>query len=154
MAAVKLSIVVRLRRKDYAPSMDRRALLGAGLAALVARPVAAQNEFDLSALRDGWTAPETRALAGIRVSARGFALPHRGPTARFFVLAADPTTVCPHCRPDPGSEAVLAVEPRDRFDMTPGPAIWEGRLDLGGRIDPATGFFSRARLLDATQVRG
>lgn len=134
--------------------MDRRALLGAGLAALVATPASALNSFDLSALRDGWTAPETRALAGTLVRVRGFALPHRGLTARFFVLAADPTTVCPHCRPDPGSDAALAVEPRDRFDLDPGPAIWEGRLDLGGRIDPASGYFSRARLLDATQVRG
>lgn len=134
--------------------MNRRELLGIGLATLVAGTAHAETDFELSSLRDGWTGPETRALAGTRVRARGFALPHRGPAARFFVLAADPTTVCPHCRPDPGSDAVLAVEPRDRFAMTPGPAIWTGRLDLGGRVDPATGFFSRARLLDAEPVRG
>lgn len=133
--------------------MNRRAILGAGLAALIVGPARAETEFDLSSLREGWTASETRALAGMQVRVHGFALPHRGLSARVFVLAADPTTVCPHCRPDPGSDAVLAVEPRDRFEMTPGPAIWTGRLDLGGRIDPATGFFSRARLLDAAPVR-
>jgi hypothetical protein len=47
----------------------------------------------------------------------------------------------PHCRPDPGSDAILAVEPRDRFEDTPGPAIWTGRLVLGGQVDPASGFF-------------
>lgn len=133
--------------------MNRRNALVAGLATLVLSPAHAATEFDLSSMRDGWTGPETRALAGMQVRVRGFALPHRGLTARFFALAADPMTVCPHCRPDPGSDAVLAVEPRDRFEMTPGPAIWTGRLDLGGRIDPATGFFSRARLLDAAPVR-
>lgn len=133
--------------------MNRRLFLGVGLAAVVAGPAQAETEFDLASLREGWTAPETLALAGARVRVRGFALPHQGLAARFFVLAADPTSVCPHCRPDPGSDAVLAVEPRDRFDMAAGPASWAGRLDLGGRIDPATGFFSRARLLDATPVR-
>jgi hypothetical protein len=133
--------------------MYRRIFLGGGLAALAARPARAEFEFDLSSLRDGWAAPETRAFAGMRVRVRGFALPHRGLAARFFVLAADPTTVCPHCRPDPGSDAILAVEPKDRFEMAPGPAIWTGRLDLGGRIDPASGYFSRARLLDAAPVR-
>jgi hypothetical protein len=134
--------------------MIRREFLGAGLAIAVAGPARAQPEFDLAALREGWGAPETRALAGLHVRARGFALPHRGLSARFFVLAADPATICPHCRPAPGSDAILAVEPRDRFDMEPGPAIWAGRLDLGGRIDPASGYFSRARLLDAMQIRG
>lgn len=133
--------------------MNRRIFLGVGLAAFAAGPARAESAFDLSALRDGWTAPETRALAGTIVRVRGFALPHNGLAARFFVLAADPTTVCPHCRPDPGSDAVLAVEPRDRFSAAPGPAVWTGRLDLGGRIDPASGFFSRARLLDAVPVR-
>lgn len=133
--------------------MKRRTLLAAGIATWIARPARAESEFDLSGLREGWTAPELRALAGTRVRVRGFALPHRGLAARFFVLAADPTTICPHCRPDPGSESVLAVEPRDRFAMAPGPATWTGRLDLGGRIDPATGFFSRARLLDAEPAR-
>lgn len=134
--------------------MIRREFLGAGLAIALARPARAEPELDLDALRDGWATPPTRALAGLRVRVRGFALPHRGLSARFFVLAADPATICPHCRPAPGSDAILAVEPRDRFDMEPGPAIWAGRLDLGGRIDPASGYFSRARLLGATPVRG
>ncbi|MCM0020201.1 MAG: hypothetical protein NBV67_09430 [Tagaea sp.] len=134
--------------------MIRREILGAGLAIAFAGPARAAAEFDLAALRDGWAAPETRALAGTQVRVRGFALPHRGLAARFFVLAADPATICPHCRPAPGSDAILAVEPRDRFDMEPGPAMWAGRLDLGGRIDPASGYFSRARLLDAAPVRG
>jgi hypothetical protein len=134
--------------------MIRREFLGAGLAIAVAGAARAEAEFDLSALHDGWATPQMRALAGLHVRVRGFALPHRGLSARFFVLAADPTTICPHCRPAPGSDAILAVEPRDRFDLEPGPAIWAGRLDLGGRIDPASGYFSRARLLDAMQVRG
>jgi hypothetical protein len=133
--------------------MDRRMFLCAGLASAVAVPARAEAEFDLASLREGWTAPDVLALAGRRARVAGFALPHRGLAARFFVLAADPATICPHCRPDPGSDAIVAVEPRDRFDAAPGPAIWDGRLDLGGRIDPASGFFSRARLLDATPVR-
>jgi len=130
--------------------MSRRGMLACvGAAALVApRPAAA---LDVSSLEAEIDPVSLRALAGTRIRASGFALPHMRGTGGFFVLSASASSVCPHCRAGGGvSASDLYVYPRGGPSV--GRGVWEGTLDVGGLVDPDTRTFSFVRLYDAERV--
>jgi hypothetical protein len=130
--------------------MSRRGMLScAGAAALVAaRPAAA---LDVSSLEAEIDPVSLRALAGTRIRAAGFALPHVRGAGGFFVLSASASSVCPHCQAAGGAAASdLFVYPRGRPAV--GRGVWEGTLDVGGLVDPDTRTFSFVRLYDAERV--
>jgi hypothetical protein len=133
--------------------MNRRTLLTCGgaaialIGALPGRAVALNaalldEEARLAPLRD---------LAGTRVRASGFALPHIGDQDGFFVLSRSPLSTCPHCRVGAGGAmSELFVFPKSKVQF--GNGVWEGRLDIGGIIDPDSGTFSLIRLYEAERL--
>ena len=93
-------------------------------------------------------------LAGKPVVMRGFLAPPLKAEAAFFVLSQRPVSVCPFCQSD-------ADWPLDIVVVYPGsgsatyrsgaaPVEVRGVLELGAKLDPATGFLSQVRLVDAT----
>jgi hypothetical protein len=93
-------------------------------------------------------------LDGKSVVMRGFLAPPLKAEAAFFVLSQRPVSVCPFCQSDadwpmdivvvyPGSKSVTY-----RSGSTP--VEVSGVLELGAKLDPATGFLSQVRLVDAT----
>jgi hypothetical protein len=136
-------------RKPRIP-MNRRTALSCAAAALLAAPrrAAASDVASLDAESDPVS---LRALAGTRVRASGFALPHVRRAGGFFVLSANAAAVCPHCRAGAGSPASdVYVYPRD--GIAAGQGVWEGTLDVGGVVDPDTRTFSFVRLYDARRI--
>jgi len=77
------------------------------------------------------------------------------PDATFFVLTSQPVSLCPFCQSDadwPQDIAVVylrkgaAIPFRTSADLV---EVW-GVLELGSKTDPATGFVSQVRLVEAT----
>ncbi|MDR1874166.1 MAG: hypothetical protein LBQ90_04005 [Synergistaceae bacterium] len=96
-----------------------------------------------------------RSLENRSVVMEGFMAPPLKPTLDFFVLTRVPMSICPFCSSDADwpydivvvylKEPVTAL-PFDR------PLRVEGRLELGTKVDPATGFVSLVRIY-ATSLR-
>jgi len=130
--------------------MKRRTLLACAAAAAFVPPRRAAA-LDLSLFDAASDPASLRALAGTRVRASGFALPHVRRAGGFFVLSANAAAVCPHCRAGAGSPASdVYVYPRD--GIAAGQGVWEGTLDVGGVMDPDTRTFSFVRLYDARRI--
>lgn len=132
--------------------MKRRTLLICGAVALAGMPERrGAVALDLSTLGVDVDTGSLRAYAGSRVRASGFALPHVGSQSNFFVLSGSPSSVCPHCSAGGGATfADLFVYPKAKVSF--GAGVWEGKLDVGGLIDPDTGTFSLTRLYEAERV--
>jgi hypothetical protein len=93
-----------------------------------------------------------RDLAGEPVRIRGYMAPPDLERGDFFVLTRAPVVTCPFC--DPGTswpdDVVLALLERDSAFIDPAAAIEVvGELELGAKLDPATGAIRRVRLRDA-----
>ena len=91
-------------------------------------------------------------LAGTPVEMQGFMAPHLKVDSDFFILSNTPVETCPFCiSEDDWIDTIVFVEMRERQDaIDPGRLIWTtGILEIGPKTDPATGFVSRARLVDA-----
>jgi hypothetical protein len=92
------------------------------------------------------------SLKGKTVRMRGFMAPPLKPESRFFVLTREPVAVCPFCASDAEwpvdivvvylKETLAPVDFQRRIRV-------EGRLEIGSWTDPATGFVSQVRLVDA-----
>ncbi|MDR1977269.1 MAG: hypothetical protein LBQ42_00890 [Synergistaceae bacterium] len=90
-----------------------------------------------------------KSLSGKAVVMEGFMAPPLKPTLEFFVLTRVPMSICPFCSSDADwpydivvvylREPVMAL-PFDR------PIRVEGRLELGTKTDPETGFVSLVRI--------
>ena len=91
-------------------------------------------------------------LRGKPVRMRGYMAPPLKPESTFFVLTREPVAVCPFCASDAEWPVDIVVvylkktlEPVDfsrRIEVV-------GRLEIGSWTDPATGFVSQVRLVDA-----
>jgi hypothetical protein len=91
-------------------------------------------------------------LRGRTVRMRGFMAPPLKPESRFFVLTREPVAVCPFCASDAEwpvdivviylEKTLVPVDFQKRITV-------EGRLEIGSRTDPHTGFVSQVRLIDA-----
>ncbi|SFI23173.1 hypothetical protein [Albimonas pacifica] len=96
------------------------------------------------------------SLEGERTTIEGFMAPPLKAESRFFVLTNRPLAVCPFCESEAEwPDDILAVLTRRVVDVIPFNIriAVEGRLSLGARTDPETGFVSRVRLEDAEVER-
>lgn len=89
---------------------------------------------------------------------RGFLAPPLKPESRFFVLSAQPVSVCPFCQSDADwPQDIIVVYPRGgsapTFRSAADPVEVSGVLELGSRTDGETGFVSQVRLVDASVRR-
>lgn len=90
---------------------------------------------------------------------RGFLAPPLKPTTRFFVLCAQPVSLCPFCQSDadwPQDIVVVYPSAEEPARYASGAEAVEvsGTLELGSRQDAETGFVSQVRIADATVRRG
>ena len=98
-------------------------------------------------------------LRGKTVVMQGYMAPPLKPDARFFVLTAQPVSLCPFCQSDadwPRDIAVIFLRSGGTvpFRVSSDPVEVTGVLELGSKVDPATGFVSQVRLVEATARRG
>ncbi len=87
------------------------------------------------------------------VSIDGFMAPPLKANASFFVLTDQPVSLCPFCNSDqdwPANIVVVELIKKDDFVQANKPIRVTGRLSLGSRTDPETGFVSLVRLSEAT----
>ncbi|MBZ8141590.1 hypothetical protein CLD22_17000 [Rubrivivax gelatinosus] len=92
------------------------------------------------------------ALRGQPVRLRGYMAPPLKPESRFFVLTREPVAVCPFCASDAEWPVdIVVVYLRDTLAPVDFNRRVEasGRLEIGSRTDPTTGFVSQVRLVDA-----
>jgi len=92
------------------------------------------------------------------VQIRGFLAPPLKPEARFFVLAAQPVSICPFCQSDADwPHDIVVVYPRGGsapvFRSGAEPVDVGGVLELGSKLDGETGFVSQVRIVDAVVRR-
>lgn len=86
---------------------------------------------------------------GEEVSMEGFMAPPLTPTISFFVLTAEPMSICPFCSSDADWPDNIVVVQLDKpvtalpFDK---PIRVTGILSLGTQVDEATGFVSLIRI--------
>ncbi|MDR6775589.1 hypothetical protein [Azospirillum sp. BE72] len=132
-------------------------LCGAAAASSAVRPAFGQPlpRLDLEQLRaegDLGFRAATRALAGQRVVAAGYLIPHSKAGAGYHVLASSPLVSCPHCFPDlPLPPDAIVMYLREDAALPTGAVVEvEGVLDLGAKRDTWTGLVSVARLLDGS----
>ncbi|MEG4642909.1 hypothetical protein VB636_08905 [Paracoccus sp. APAP_BH8] len=149
--------------KCFALPMNRRAVLGAGCAALLPFPVhAAPPELAFNELyaRIGVLGMEFSQkvldLSGQRVRITGFMAPPLKAEADFFVLGKAPMAICPFCSSDadwPDDILVVYLRRRQTFAHLADMIVVEGVLEHGSWTDPETGFVSLLRLRDADYRR-
>ena len=140
------------------PMVTRRSLLLAASLAWSAPAGAEPTRIRMSELYDeaGGFSARARALQGQPVSLQGFMAPHLKVDSDFFILSNTPVETCPFCVSEGDwTDGIVFVRMRRRQPATaPGVLIvTEGRLEIGGATDAATGFVSRVRLADATFSR-
>lgn len=97
-------------------------------------------------------------LQGKVVAMRGYMAPPLKPEAAFFVLTAQPVSLCPFCQSDADWPQDIAVVYLRKgvtapFRSSAEPVDVWGVLELGSKLDPATGFASQVRLVEATARR-
>lgn len=95
-------------------------------------------------------------LADTRIAVSGYMAPPLKSQTRFFVLTKRPMATCPFCNDaDDWPDDLIAVYAKRIIDVQPFNVglIVSGKLELGDYKDPDTGFFSRARLVNATYKR-
>jgi hypothetical protein len=150
--------------------MNRRAALitlagGLGVAlGPAARPGLASDRLRFQDLYGsfgplGFEFSETaRQRRGRPVVMEGFLAPPLKAEARFFVLCAQPVSLCPFCQSDadwPQDIVVVYLRPGAHvaFRSAADAVEVSGLLELGSKVDGETGFVSQVRVVDAV-VRG
>ncbi|HEY4200802.1 MAG TPA: hypothetical protein VGM83_09585 [Devosiaceae bacterium] len=90
---------------------------------------------------------------GTEVTIKGFMAPPLKPDAKFFVLATEPMMVCPFC--DAAAQwpqnivLVYTQGPLHVLNYDQGIVV-TGKLDIGVKTDPDTGFVSKVRMIEAS----
>ena len=158
--------LLRLNR-DNNPMMSyavsHRCLLALGIGASLAQPArAAGHDLSFAELYGPSTAdgtplsPAAQALVGRQVTVRGFMAPPLRAESDFFVLTRYPMSTCPFCSnaADWPVDIVFVRLGGAAETVSPSYAISvSGTLDAGMQADPATGFVSMVRVVDATWRR-
>ncbi|MDR1598565.1 MAG: hypothetical protein LBS11_01590 [Oscillospiraceae bacterium] len=91
-----------------------------------------------------------RSLAGSVVSMKGFMAPPLKPALDFFVLTAQPMSVCPFCDTDaswPADIVLVYLKDGALASPTTAPIQVTGALEVGSHTDPVTGFVSQVRIV-------
>jgi hypothetical protein len=122
------------------------------LSSVAAQPAATSIKFSelyTTSIRGLEFSPKTQELNGKRVELAGYMAPPLRPRLTFFVLTKTPLAVCPFCSSaaDWPPDIVVVYLPKGR-DMlsTAAPLRIRGRLELGVKDDPETGFVSLIRI--------
>ncbi len=122
---------------------------------LAAVPAQAAQEIRFGDMYSGASArglilsDRLRSLDGREVTMSGFMAPPLSPTIRFFVLTEWPMSICPFCSSDAEwPDNIVVVELAEPVTALPfdAPIRVTGRLSLGSRVDPETGFVSLVRI--------
>lgn len=95
---------------------------------------------------------KVKALAGKRVSMRGYMAPPLKAEADFFVLTEIPMSICPFCSSDsdwPDNIVVIRLDAAQTFEQANALIEVRGTLEVGSWTDPATGFVSLLRIVGA-----
>ena len=145
---------------DRSLRLDRRALLGLGLLAVLApgrARAAAALGFDELYGKVGVLglefSPKVLELEGETVRITGFMAPPLKAEAEFFVLTEIPMSICPFCSSDsdwPDNIMVVYLASKQTFVQFNAPILTRGTLEYGSWTDPETGFVSQLRLRDAS----
>lgn len=93
------------------------------------------------------------ALAGQRVTLKGFMAPPLKPETNFFVLTREPVALCPFCSSDaewPVDIVVVYLAGSATPTAFSSAIAVTGTLEVGSKTDAATGFVSQIRLIDAS----
>jgi hypothetical protein len=137
--------------------LTRRTLVTMACLAPFGPAVAAERvSFAAIVIRGDEFSERAKQLAGKAVEMRGYMAPPLKPEVDFFVLTALPTAVCPFCDSEAAWPDDIVLVKLDRlvralaYDQL---LSVTGTLDLGTRVDAATGFVSRVRLLGAKYSR-
>lgn len=96
---------------------------------------------------------KVKALAGSRITMRGFMAPPLKAEAKFFVLSSTPLSICPFCSSDadwPSDIVVVYLERKQTFVQYNAAIDVSGTLEYGSWTDPETGFVSLVRLVDSS----
>jgi hypothetical protein len=92
------------------------------------------------------------ALRGQAVAMTGYMAPPLKAESSFFVLTAQPMSLCPFCASDadwPDDIVVVHLAASSPLTAAGSRLTVTGRLEAGSATDPATGFVSLIRLMDA-----
>ncbi len=96
---------------------------------------------------------KVRQLSGKQIAMRGFMAPPLKPHSNFFVLTKQPVSICPFCQSDadwPNDIVLVYTQDPVEHVSSSKPVEVEGRLEVGPKVDPNTGFVSLLRIVDAT----
>lgn len=138
--------------------MSVRAILALAVLAVAFAAAGAERELGFHEFYSGYGvlglqySETARAAAGKRVRVRGFAAPALKAEAGFFVLGRTPTSTCPYCNSDadwPLDIVVVYLRGEEKAPRGTLPVFAVGTLEIGSKTDPATGFVSQLRLVDA-----
>ena len=88
-------------------------------------------------------------LDGDTVTLKGYAAPPLKPDLNFFVLTRVQMAVCPFCDDEAEwpPDIILVEVPNDFDDPVFGGFQVTGKLELGAKTDPETGFVSKVRII-------
>jgi hypothetical protein len=92
------------------------------------------------------------ALRGKSVAITGFMAPPLKAESAFFVLTSQPMAICPFCQSDadwPDDIVVIILKASAAMTAAGSRLTVTGTLEVGSKIDAATGFVSQIRLIDA-----
>jgi hypothetical protein len=121
-------------------------LLGLALAQV---PLDFADLYSRITIRGVEFSPRLQALAGKQVVMTGWMAPPLKPKLSFFVLTRVPLATCPFCSTaaDWPPDIVLVVMPPGKFaEPTTRRIRVVGRLEIGAKEDPETGFVSLVRI--------
>lgn len=93
---------------------------------------------------------------GKEIALQGFMAPPLKADSKFFVLTNVPMAICPFCADiAEWPEDIVVIYSKRAIEALPFDVKMQatGKLELGPWIDPATGFVSKVRLVDA-EYRG
>lgn len=94
--------------------------------------------------------PQATRLNGKAVQIKGYVAPPLKPDINFFVISRLPLFECPFCNEEAEWPAnIVVVYSRQAIPTEVVPLNIRGRLELGTKTDPKTGFVSRVRLMEA-----
>jgi hypothetical protein len=123
-------------------------IFGVALAQPAAQPITFNELYNVS-IRGMEFSSKTIQLNGKRVEMKGYMAPPLRPRLDFFVLTKVPLATCPFCSSaaDWAADIVLVYLPKGKEVIaSPYPVRIRGRLEMGVKEDPETGFVSLLRI--------
>jgi len=131
-------------------------LLRSALAAADATPLSFGNLYKSRTVLGMAFSDISIGLSGRIVVVAGYMAPPLKPESDFFVLTRTPVAICPFCDSDadwPADIIVVYLKDPVEFQQDGTAVNVTGTLQLGSKRDPATGFMSQLRIVDASVKR-